>query len=108
MEELININNPNQFWSTLKDMSANQVNSRHTSVPVDKLYCYFQCLHSKPETDRYSAELENMIKDFEEKEVSKPTVNQLDEPVTKSEFRKAVKSLKTKKQRALFVSVMKC
>ena len=100
MEELINTNNSNQFWSKLKDMSAN-LPSRDTSVPVDKLHCHFQRLHSKPESERYSVEQEHLVKRLKEQDTPKKPQGELDEPVTETEVRKAVKSLKTKKAAGL-------
>ena len=96
MEELINTNNSNQFWSKLKDMSAN-LPSRDTSVPVDKLHCHFQRLHSKPESERYSVEQEHLVKRLKEQDTPKKPQGELDEPVTETEVRKAVKSLKNQK-----------
>ena len=96
MAELTLTNNPNQFWSTLRDMSTKP---RDNSIPVDKLYSHFQHLHSKP--DPNSDEQRNTLKDIEKLETQALPVDDLDKPITESEVRKAVKLLKLKKAAGL-------
>ena len=62
MKELVNTNNPNQFWST------KQINSQDKSIPVDRLFNHFQRLHSKPDLSHYSDEQRDITKDQDEKE----------------------------------------
>ena len=99
MAELTHTNNPNQFWSTLRDMSTKQTKPRDNSIPVDKLYSHFQHLHSKP--DPNSDEQRNTLKDIEKLETQVLPIDDLDKPITESEVRKAVKLLKLKKAAGL-------
>ena len=94
MKELVNTNNPNQFWSTLKNMSTKQINSQDKSIPVDRLFSHFQRLHSKPDLSHYSDEQRDIAKDLEEKETQTLLVSELDKPITESDVTKAVKLLK--------------
>jgi len=96
-----NTNNPNQFWSTLKNMSTKQINSQDKSIPVDKLFSHFQRLHSKPVLSHYSDAQRDIAKDLEEKEKQTLLVSEIDKPISESEVRKAVKLLNLKKAAGL-------
>ncbi|CAB4012012.1 Hypothetical predicted protein [Paramuricea clavata] len=89
-------NNPNSFWKTLQNISAEIKNtdSNHSSPTGDEWYNHLSKLHSKHQMNQDHEEIIKILKD---KEKSKEEYNTLDTDITEYEICNTALKLKLRK-----------